>query len=227
LPGGVRVALELSRAEVHCDRFDLDAAEAAAQRALAFLTTESPGTARDLAWACAQYFLGSVALDRGDVTRAEECIRRSLATRERHGDQEGIAWCWGCLGHSAMRRGDLAGADECWRRCQALMEGLGEPQGVWISLLGLSYLALARGELAAAEGSLRRGLAICEGVGLRVGTAHFWQAMGDVALARGDPGAAEQRFQHATLLLEEIGWQGPRPGPWVMWPELPAIRHRG
>jgi tetratricopeptide (TPR) repeat protein len=190
LPPGVRAAIEVLRGEVHCLGGAYREAAAAVGRALAG----------------ALHLQGRIALDQGAYMQAEDCQRRSLALRERLGDQPGIAECWFDLGRPFFEQGDTAQAEECWRRSLTLYERLSDPQGAAYCWLSLGGLAARQGDLDNAEDGFRRLLSSAERTGDQQGLADAWTSLGELAFARGDYAQAEDYYRRGLSLSERCGY---------------------
>ena len=69
--------------------------------------------------------LGNVYQIRGDLDKAEEMCRKSLAIEERLGRLEGMAADYGNLGDIYKTRGDLGRAEEMYRTSLEIFQRLG------------------------------------------------------------------------------------------------------
>jgi tetratricopeptide (TPR) repeat protein len=204
LPSRMLAAVEERRGAVHFRRGELDAAAAAAARARALLSEEA-GVDAGLVLARADHLQGNVAYMRGALAEAEEGYRRSLAIRERIGDQQGLADSWNNLGNVASDRGDLTLAEQCYRQSLTIRERIGDQQGLADSWTNLGVIALDRGDLAQAEQCYRQDLAIEERIGRQQGIARAWSNLGEIACARGELRTAALRCRQARRLAERIG----------------------
>ena len=74
--------------------------------------------------------LGLIYLTRGELDRAEEMHKKSLAIEEKLGRLEGMASDYGNLGSVALLRGDLAGAQKLWTKARDLFAKVGMPDMV-------------------------------------------------------------------------------------------------
>lgn len=220
--GSVRIAIEVSRGEALWQWGHYDAAQQAAERALALLNTEAPGRDKDHALARADDLLGRVAWTRGDTARAEACHQRSLAIYERLGDQQGIATAWADLGRVAYQRGDLTQADECGQRSLTVYERIGDQHGIAWACRHLFWFGFLRGDLLRAEEYARRGLAINERSRQR-DAAISWQDLAQVAYERGDLTGAEEGLRRALAILERSDQQGGFEGSASSWNVLGTV----
>ncbi len=208
LPVGVRVAVELSRGETLWRWGHYDAAQEVAERALALLNVEAPGTATDRALARAHHLQGRILWVKGNTAQAEGCHRRSLAIYEHLGDQQGCANVWIDLGWEAYQRGDLPRAEECCRSSLAIAERIGDHYGMSRACNFLSTFALNRGNFGAAEEYACRVLSISESSGNQRETAVGCKDLGRVLLERGNLAQAEECFRRAVAILERSPYQG-------------------
>jgi tetratricopeptide (TPR) repeat protein len=220
LPGHLRAALALGRADVSLRQHEYDATVAAVERAQALLDDEPPGRASHLARAQAHFLVGLVAFHRGDEASMEEHLRQSLAHAERGGDPTLVAKSWGGLGLLSRVQGDTADAVECTRRGLAMAER-GAEQAAIAELWSLrGALTCTRGDLAQAEECYRTALGIAERVGDQSSIASVESDLGFVAWARGDLAQAEGPLRHALEVFDRLGDQF---GSLCQWHALGAI----
>jgi len=74
--------------------------------------------------------LGLLYRTRGEIDRAEEMHKKSLAIDEKLGRQEGMANHYGNLGNVYKTRGDLDRAEEMYRKAPALFKAVGATPSV-------------------------------------------------------------------------------------------------
>lgn len=222
LPAGVRAAIELSRANVYVARWEVVAAAAAAERALALLSTEPPGARRDHALALAERTQHSVAFilacSRGrdhDYARAEAFTRQGLARSERLGDREGVAWWWKSRGSIAWRRGQLALAEECLRRGLQVAEEIGQHEWSGQCWEGLGCVAADRQDLDQAEACLQHARTSAQRSGDPAAMAWVWVTLGHLSRERGDLGAAITRLRKAVTVAAPLAAPPGLETPWL------------
>jgi non-specific serine/threonine protein kinase len=141
---------------------------------------------------------GVLAWGRGDLDRAEELLRRSLATSEAAPDARLTAIASAFLGHVARGRGDHDEALACYRRAGGLFVNLNNPRGIAWSRHDLGLLARERGDLAEAEPLLRDSLGLFRELGYRWAIASASWALGTVLQRAGRPDEA------APLLVDAL-----------------------
>jgi tetratricopeptide (TPR) repeat protein len=202
LPRSALAALALSRGEVYCLRWEVDAAEAAGMQALALLDEETSDRATEVARARAYHFLGTVEDKRCHGTESAQWFQRSLARYESLGDRPGMAACWGGLAGVAVGAPDKA--EECWRRRLEILESIGDRQGIADSWGGLGWAAQDRGAYAAAEACHRRSMAILEQLGYRRGIGWCHGSLGDAAMINGRLDEADEHFERMRALSEQV-----------------------
>ena len=118
------------------------------------------------------HHLGILAQDRGDYEEAARQYQRSLAIKERLGDQAGMASGYHQLGMLAQDRGDYEEAARQYRRSLAINERLGDQAGMASGYHQLGMLAQDRGDYEEAARQYQRSLAIKE----RLGDRPAWPA---------------------------------------------------
>jgi tetratricopeptide (TPR) repeat protein/transcriptional regulator with XRE-family HTH domain len=252
IPAQVRAEVELGRANVYGGQGPWEAEEAAAERALALVSGESPtvATSRIRAWAA--WHQAMVAWSRGDVARMEERFGQMRAFAERSGDRYGSGRAWHGLGMAAWQRGDLAPAAERFRSALALLKPIGDDAALAFCWWGLGAVAVEWGDVALAEQYFRCSLDLLEQTGHQAGLPHAWGGLGQVAWARGDLAQAEECFRRGLTIGEGLGdewliahclhrlgaiagergdlsaaarWcRGPRPWPWFPFSYRSAAR---
>lgn len=205
LPDRLRAEIELSRGAVYHRQGSNDAAAAAADRAVDFLSLETSDGPAAQALARAFNLQGNLALHRGDLVQAEELYRRGLDLRERIGDQQGSAYSWNNVGRVAFRRGDLTRAEECFQRALDVNERIGDQQASAGGWHNLGAAARDRGDLARAEECHQRCLEISDRIGDTKLQEHSWHSLGIVAHDRGDLARADDCFQRSLTISDRIG----------------------
>jgi transcriptional regulator with XRE-family HTH domain len=224
LPPALRAAVEVLRGEVHRLGGAYDEAATAVGRALVLLGEPGDGPPDERALAGALHLQGRIALDQGQLQRAAEFHRRSLALRERLADQQGMAECWFDLGRPFLEQGDLAQAEECSRRSLALYERLGDQQGIGYSWAALWDSAFYRGNLAEAEEYNRHWLDIVGHIGDKQSLVDAWVGMGRLAVARGDFARAEDCSERAQALAVSCGYHWGAAGVWYLLGQVAHAR---
>jgi len=101
---------------------------------------------------------GVLAWSSGDLDRAEELLRRSVAISEASTNMHRVAVATAFLGHVARARGRFAEGRVCHQRAGQLFERLGSPRGVAWASYDLGLLERERGDARKAEALLRDSL---------------------------------------------------------------------
>lgn len=101
---------------------------------------------------------GALAWSNGDLARAEELLRRGVATSEASGDARRVAIAIAFLGHVARAGDRVAEGRACHERAGLLFERLGNPRGVAWASYDLGLLERDRGDARKAEALLRDSL---------------------------------------------------------------------
>jgi predicted ATPase/DNA-binding CsgD family transcriptional regulator len=158
------------------------------ERALAQGTAPAPLRRKAL------FALGHLAVNQGDVPRAEACFIESLAIAEVHIDTEGVAYAWLGLGFAAMHRLQFAQATQHFEEALTGARRLddralaGVCGGLALSYLGACAYAMDALLLATSrfEEALREQRAVDDrwGIGFSlVGSAYAARDQGDVEQA--------------------------------------------
>jgi predicted ATPase/DNA-binding CsgD family transcriptional regulator len=101
---------------------------------------------------------GTLAWSSGDLDRAEELLRRGVATSEASGDVRRVAVAIAFLGHVARVRDRVAEGRACHERAGLLFERLGNQRGMAWASYDLGLLERDRGDVRKAEALLRDSL---------------------------------------------------------------------
>jgi tetratricopeptide (TPR) repeat protein/transcriptional regulator with XRE-family HTH domain len=207
LPALLRAEIELGRSNVYLAQGLMDAAEAAAARALDQTTEESltAATGRIRAWASWHQAMASWA--RGDLARMDECFGRMRTIAESIDDQHSLGRAWHGLGMALWMRGDLVRAEERTRSALAILEVVGEQAAIGMCWNILGLIALERGDLAQAADYLQRTLVLFEQTGHQSGLLFASCCMGDLAWSRGDLAQAEEYVRRGLAIAQRFGDQ--------------------
>jgi len=149
--------------------------------------------------------LGIIAEKRRDFAGAEAWYRKSLAIREKPGDEHGAAKTYHQLGGVAQERGDFAGAEAWYRKSLAIDEKLGDEHGAAITYHQLGTIAQLRRDFAGAEAWYRKSLAIKEKLGDEHGAASTYHQLGIIAQVRRDFAGAEAWYRKSLAIKEKLG----------------------
>ena len=149
--------------------------------------------------------LGSVYLARGNLTQAEDMLRKALAHHEAVGQKKSIATGYGNLGIVYDMRGDLGRAEAMYRKSLSLNEALGEKEGIARDYQNLGNTYRARGDLEQAEAMYRKSLSFNEALGRKEGIASNYLGLGIVYDMRGDLEQAEAMYRKSLSFNEALG----------------------
>ena len=106
--------------------------------------------------------LGMIAQERRDFASAEQWYRKSLAIKEKQGDEHGAAIAYGQLGTIAQEQCDFASAEQWYRKSLAIFEKQGNEHSAAITYHRLGMIAQEQRDFASAEQWYRKSLAIEE-----------------------------------------------------------------
>lgn len=159
----------------------------------------------------ALFDLGVVALNRGDLGKAEACLRKVLAITEKLAPNSiQTALSLANLGVLSEERGDLAQAEQHYRAAVAIEERyFPRSDHLALTLGNLGTLVHQRGDLVKAEEYYLRALAMAER--LKPGSLQVAQLLGylgQCVLNRGDPTRAEAYQRRALAIKEKLDPDG-------------------
>jgi transcriptional regulator with XRE-family HTH domain/tetratricopeptide (TPR) repeat protein len=205
VPRALLAEMESIQGEIYVWQSRIDAAQGAAERALALLAGAGAGKATDLARASANFVQGQVAAARGEPAKADELYHAALPVQERYGDQAQIYRTLTYLGMLAFDHDRFTEADQYYRRALALSEQVGNQREVATCLHGLASAARFRGDLDQAETYERAGLPLSERTGHQGGIGWALENLGYVALLRGATAEAARCFQRKDAVTTGTG----------------------
>ncbi len=141
----------------------------------------------------------------GDLSKAEESIRKSLEINEKLGRLEGMASAYGNLGLVYQTRGDLDKAEQMVRKALAIEEKSGRLEGMANQYGNLGLIYRKRGDLDKAEQMHKKSLEIEEKLGRLEGMASDYGNLGLIYQTRGDLAKAEQMLKKSLEINEKLG----------------------
>jgi hypothetical protein len=154
--------------------------------------------------------VGTLALEQGDLERAQACCAESLAFARQTGAHYPEGGALACLADVAREQGDLVGAEELGRERLLVWRRLGSPTDLIGTLEGLALTAAADGVGARPE-RVARLLGAAAAVRERVGAPQdprrqtgVERAAASARAALGEAGWAAAFAAGRTLSLEEV-----------------------
>ncbi|UCC31759.1 MAG: tetratricopeptide repeat protein [Phycisphaerales bacterium] len=178
----------------------LDAAISLSHRALNDFV--SPGTKEE---ANIRGNLGLIYTTRGNLDKAEDMLRRTLALSDKLGLLECAAKAYGNLGIIYKTRGNLDKAEETHRKSLAIEQKLGRLEGMASDYGNLGLIYQIRGELDKAEEVYRKSLGLVEKLGHLQYMGTLYGNLGMIYYARGDLEKAEQAQLDSLRISQKLG----------------------
>ncbi len=148
----------------------------------------------------AEWFLGFVACDLGDLSVSEELVNRALRTARAVKDRWCIAAALSTKAKQAMVRGDLGEVERSGARSLEMFRALGDGWGQLQSMEWLGALARIRGDYGLATRLHRDGWRMAEELGLWPQAADQLSWLGRVAMHLGDHAQARDLHERAMRL---------------------------
>ncbi|MFE9202428.1 BTAD domain-containing putative transcriptional regulator [Micromonospora sp. NPDC007230] len=158
-------------------------------------------------YARAQWFLGFVQSDFGDLTTSTDLVHRALEDFRRCGDRWGEAAALSTLAKYGMVRGDLAALQRHGELSARIFTDLGDRWGQLQATDSLATLAEVRGDHDRAARMHQEGLHTAEQLGLWPEASSRLSWLGRIAMLRGDFAQARQLHQQARRLAVEHGYK--------------------
>jgi len=115
----------------------------------------------DLQGAALAQALAAYAQNQRDFAQAEQWYRKSLAIKEKLGDEHGAAITYHQLGIIAQEQRDFAQAEQWYRKSLAIKEKLGDEHGAASTYHQLGRIAQEQRDFAQAGQWLMRSIVIC------------------------------------------------------------------
>lgn len=151
------------------------------------------------------YNLGSIELNQGEYTRAEERFREALDLARDMGDSGGAASNLTALGFCARLTGALHQARPHFEEALRLRRQLGDRPGIANTLRLLADLETASGELHAARAHAAEALSITQEIGHAWGIVSAYDVLTMVARKQGDFPAAYGFARAALRASRDLG----------------------
>jgi predicted ATPase/DNA-binding SARP family transcriptional activator len=148
----------------------------------------------------AEWFLGFVACDLGDLSVSEELVNRALRTARAVKDRWCTAAALSTRAKQAMLRGDLGEVERRGAQSLELFRALEDRWGQLQSMEWLGALARIRGDYGRATRLHRDGLRMAEELGLWPQAADQLSWLGRVAMHLGDHAQARDLHERAMRL---------------------------
>jgi len=149
--------------------------------------------------------LGSLYRAKGEWERAIEYYERSLAIKEKVGDEHGMAPTLNNLGSVYQAKGEWERAIEYYERSLAIKEKVGDEHGMATIFNNLGTVYQAKGEWERAIEYFEKDLAICEKVGDEHGMSTTFNNLGLVYKAKGEWERAVEYFEKDLAICEKVG----------------------
>jgi predicted ATPase/DNA-binding SARP family transcriptional activator len=148
----------------------------------------------------AEWFLGFVECDLGDLSVSEELVNRALRTARAVADRWCIATALSTRAKQAMLRGDLGEVERSGEQSLEMFRALGDRWGQLQSMEWLGALARIRGDYQRATRLHRDGLRMAEELGLWPQAADQLSWLGRIAMHLGDHTQARGLHERAIHL---------------------------
>ena len=149
--------------------------------------------------------LGLLYQDKGEWDKAIEYYQRSLAIKEKVGDEHGMSTTFNNLGEVYRVKGEWDKAIEYFERDLAICEKVGDEHGMASTFNNLGLVYQDKGEWDKAIEYFERDLAICEKVGDEHGMAPAFNNLGLVYDAKGEWDKAIEYYQRSLEIKEKVG----------------------
>jgi predicted ATPase/DNA-binding SARP family transcriptional activator len=148
----------------------------------------------------AEWFLGFVECDLGDLSVSEELVNRALRTARAVADHWCTATALSTRAKQAMLRGDLGEVERSGAQSLEMFRELGDRWGQLQSMEWLGALARIRGDYGRATRLHRDGLRMAEELGLWPQAADQLSWLGRIAMHLGDYAQARDLHERAMRL---------------------------
>jgi DNA-binding SARP family transcriptional activator len=149
--------------------------------------------------------LGLVAINRGDLVKAEARLEEALPLFLESGELWTASQTHTWLGTVLLLQGDLEGAVARFEEGLSLARWIEDRAAIYNTLYALAQVALLRGEPGLATSSFKEGIGLSREMGDLANVAYCLEGLAAVAGARGEAGRSARLFGAADGLLETIG----------------------
>ncbi|MFI5269859.1 MAG: tetratricopeptide repeat protein, partial [Chloroflexota bacterium] len=148
---------------------------------------------------------GSLAMERGQLTRAGTFFAESLACSQQTGESRQVAQALLGLAGIALLQGELASAEARYRQIVTLAREVGHSWELARALNDLALTLYRLGNLTEANERAEQSLRLFRTLEDRQGEARGLLALGDIAYARGDLAQAGSWTGTALAVLRQAG----------------------
>jgi predicted ATPase len=154
--------------------------------------------------------VGALALDQGELDRAEEACQEGLEllVEEVSERSEAKLYLLISLGHVALNREDYERATELFEESLALSREKRDTWGVAISLMGQAIVSHDRGDLKRATELYEVSMDLCRKRGDKLNLAICLGNLGMVVCSQGDLVRAAKLIEEGVVLMRELGARG-------------------
>ncbi|MDI1445432.1 tetratricopeptide repeat protein [Polyangium sp. 6x1] len=161
--------------------------------------------ARERAHSAIVHNLADLCAQQGDVARALDLWKQSLAVDEKIGDVKGKAVTLHQMAGVIAQQGDVARALDLWKQSLAVDEKIGNVKGKAATLHNMAGVIAQQGDVARALDLWSQSLAVDEKIGNVKGKAATLHNMAGVIAQQGDVARALDLLKQALALVEKIG----------------------
>ncbi len=153
----------------------------------------------------AQYYLGGVAIRRGEYARAEAFALECASLANASGSPLWVARALTMRGSIATSIGKNSDAKGYLQESLAIIKEIGEKRSVALALNNLGTILRQMGELAEARPYFEESLVIAREIGYRQAIALSLSNLGQLAYVLGDSARAWGYFQESLVIARELG----------------------
>jgi DNA-binding NtrC family response regulator/Tfp pilus assembly protein PilF len=154
-------------------------------------------------FARAQYVLGTIYFDMGELKKAEQELRDAIASFRRIDDQKGIIDVLNELAHVHFLKSDYSKAIEYLTECISYCEQINDQKTKAKVSANLGRIYILVGNWKLAEANLLRATKIHEGSGNKVSFCNGLLSLGYVCSQQRDYRKADRYYQQAVKLILE------------------------
>ena len=155
--------------------------------------------------AVAYHQLGIIAEEQRDFKTAETWYKKSLAIKEKQGNEHGAASTYHQLGRIAQEQRDFKTAETWYKKSLAIEEKQGNEHGAASTYHQLGRIAEEQRDFKTAETWYKKSLAIFEKQGNEHGAASTYHQLGIIAQEQRDFKTAETWYKKSLAIFEKQG----------------------
>jgi len=150
-------------------------------------------------------YIGTVSLYQGDYPKAIEYYEKSMKTRKKLDDKQGISACLNNLGGVSLYQGDYPKAIKYYKKSMKTSKELDDKQGISDCLNNLGGVSLYQGDYPKAIKYYKKSMKTSKELDDKQGISGCLNNLGGVSMYQGDYPKAIKYYEKSLKIAKELG----------------------